>query len=332
MLKLLKNFVDNGFIQIAGLLALFLSPFADAIGGNSAFWYLFFVLSMLFLIGLFDEYKKNKIMTRETVHIPIIIKVDDGTDSHYVLNNLIIKIEEQINLNNYKDILKKYYSLDLETLIFEYKGSIFEFDRLMSFIRIIKYKIDQIEKELDGRVKFHIAYYRRPAIGFIIGTIFRTQAVTIYQNNDAKNQFEQVANIKDRKYKENVNFFSHYNITKKIVDENDNHILIIINSASHLINEKANSIKDIKNKVIITLKSNGTIPYDSDWIEYSQEIYTIINQLQTKYSKFTIVHAMPEAISIILGMALENYWNINITQYLKNDYLFVYKMNEIKYF
>lgn len=41
---------------------------------------------------------------------------------------------------------------------------------------------------------------------------------------------------------------------------------------------------------------------------------------------------MPEGLAVILGMALENYWNIDITQFEQNDYKYVYTMNQIKYF
>ena len=41
---------------------------------------------------------------------------------------------------------------------------------------------------------------------------------------------------------------------------------------------------------------------------------------------------MPEAIAVILGMGLENYWNIHVTQYDNNDYQNVFTMNKIKYY
>lgn len=332
MKKLFKNLLDNFYIQLAGLLAMFLSPVADAIGGSNAFWYLFSTLILLFIFGIFDEIKKNKIMTQDTVHIPIVIKVDNGPDTKYVLHNLIEKIEEKINLSNYEDILKKYYSINLETLIFEYNGSIYEFDRLINFTRIIKYKVNQIEKELNGRVKFHIAYFKRPSVGFILGTIFRTEAIIVYQNNDYENRFYPVLDINSRKYKENTNIINNYEIKKDLLDTNEKSILLVLNIASHLVNINAKNLKSYKNKIILTAKSNGSIPYDSDWIDYSREIYSIINQLQTEFNHIIIAHSMPESLAITLGMALENYWNITITQYENEDYKEVYKMNKIKYY
>jgi len=330
-MQLLKNLLDNQYINIAGVLAIFLSPIADAIGGKTAFWYLFGVLFLLFLFGIFDELKKNKIMTQDTVHIPIVIKVDDGVDTKYVINNLIEKIEDKIGLKNYEDILKQYYSIDLDTLIFEYNGSIYEFDRLMSFSRIIKYKVHQIEKELNGRVKFHIAYYKRPSVGFILGTIFRTEAVTVYQNSDYENRFYPVLDINSRKYKENTDVFANYTIKKELNSSEDS-VLVVLNIASHLVNTNAQNLKQYKNKIIMISNSKGSIPYESDWTEHSREVYSMINQLQIKYNKITIAHSMPESIAITLGMALENYWDITITQYENSDYKEVYNMKDIKYY
>ncbi len=332
MLKKFKYIFNNTYIQIAGLLALFLSPLADYLGGTYAFGILASILICLFVFGLIDEYMIQKKLQVKMVHIPIVIKVDDGPDPKYVMNNLIEIIEEINALDNYEEDLRKYFGINLDTFIFEYNGSIYDFDRLMSFARIIKYKLNQIEKQLNGRVKFHVAYYKRPSIGFLIGTLFRTDGIVVYQNNDFENKFYKVTDINSRKYKERIKKFTKYTVTESIEDKNLDNILVVINSASHSVNLQANSLIEHKNIIKITLNENGTIPYDNNWTEYASEIYNILNNLQTRFKNITIAHSMPEAISIILGMALENYWNINITQYDNNDYKDVYTMNKIKYY
>ena len=106
----------------------------------------------------------------------------------------------------------------------------------------------------------------------------------------------------------------------------------MINSASHKVNLRAKSLKKYKSVITVNLVENGTIPYESDWTIYANEIYNILNDLQTRYTNITIAHSMPEAIAVILGMGLENYWNIHITQYSDNDYKNVFTMNRIKYY
>ncbi|WNL30489.1 hypothetical protein [Aliarcobacter cryaerophilus] len=331
MIRMLKYLIDNIYINIAGISAMLLSPFADAIG-SPAYWWLFGGLVLLFIFGIFDEILKNQKLSAETIHIPIVIKINDGPESKYVMQNLIERIEQKNALNGYETLLQKYFSLNLEDFIFEYNGSIYEFDRLMSFARIIKYNVGKIEKQFKGRVKFHVAYYRRPSIGFLIGTVFRTEGVVIYQNSDFDNKFYNIAEIKNRDYKTPVKEFVKYNIENIKSDNFKDRILITIESSSHLIAIDSSSLKNFSNIIKIKLIEGSTIPYDSDWTIYAQEIYTILNEIQTIYKKIVIAHAMPEGLAVILGMALENYWNIDITQFEQNDYKYVYTMNQIKYF
>lgn len=332
MFKLLKHLFDNNYINSAGLLALVLSPVADGLGGGIYFWCLFGILFSLFLFGVFDEYRRNKKLHSETIHIPIVIKVDDGPSPTYVMKNILDQIEQSYNLSNYEKILKRYLGINIEGYIFEYNGSIYDFDRAMSFARIIRYSVINIEKRFNGRVKFHVAYYKRPSIGFLLGTIFRTEAVVVYQNNDFENRFYPVANISSRAYKERIANFSKYSIQKHIQDTEEKSVLIAIESSSHKINLNANSIRKYKNIISINLIHNGTIPYDDNWIEYASEIYNVINQTQTEFDTIVIAHAMPEAIAMVLGMAIENYWNIDVLQYDNSDYKFILNMGKISYY
>jgi hypothetical protein len=76
----------------------------------------------------------------------------------------------------------------------------------------------------------------------------------------------------------------------------------------------------------------GTIPFEDDWIEYSREIYTKIHDYRLQYKKIIIAHAMPEALAFLIGMAIENYWNVEITQYTNNDNVVLYNMKDIKFY
>ena len=245
MLKKYKNIFNNTYTSIAAVLAMILSPLADALGGNYAFPILTALLFILFFYGLYQENKKIKKFKSDTIHIPIIIKIDEGPNVQYVMKNLLKQIEKEYSFDNYSEDLKKYFSIDIDTLTFEYKGDIYDFNHLMNFTWIIKYKLNEIEQQLDGKVKFHVAYYKRPSIGFLIGTLFRTEGIVIYQNNDYEDTFEKVANINSRRYKEKIGNFTKYKIIENITSKNDNNILVVINSASHKVNLRAKSLKTI---------------------------------------------------------------------------------------
>ena len=176
-------------------------------------------------------------------------------------------------------------------------------------------------------------FYRRPAIAFLIGTIFRTNSIDIYQTNN-KNTIDRVMSISNRKYKEKIYKYTKYEKEESFEDKNSDEVLLIIDSASHNVNENASDLKIYKNRVIMKLKGNGTIPTDEDWVEYAQEIYNVVNELQTKYKEIVIAHSMPEALAVCLGMGFGEYWNVHITQYdyASGVYKKVYKMNDIKYY
>jgi len=333
MFKKYKHIFDNKFILIAGLLALFLSPIEDAIGGNAP-WALSLILIPLFFYGLFDENKKFNKLNSDIVHIPLVINVKGDPEQRYVMKDLLAVIEKEYEIDDYSEELNKYLGVNTDNLIFNFKGNIYNFDELMSFLRIIKYKKAQLETKLNKRVTYHIAYYKRPAIGFLVGGLFRTDSIIVYQNNDSKNSFEKVAHVIDRNYKERLDKFEKYNIEYLLNNNTSDDVLLTIRSSSHNINFNTDSLKDFKNIVKIDLIEGNTIPYDSDWIEYSKEIYNVINELQTKYKTITIVHAMPEALAVLLGMALENYWNIKMTQFehKESNYKYVFSMNNVEYY
>jgi hypothetical protein len=67
-------------------------------------------------------------------------------------------------------------------------------------------------------------------------------------------------------------------------------------------------------------------------VEHAQEIYNIINAYKGNFTKIALVHSMPEAIGVILGMALENYWDVDVYQFDGGEYRTVINLKKIKYY
>jgi len=336
----LENFFSNKIVQFAGILSLFLGYIADAIGNKEVYLAFAFIIIILLIIALSIEIKTYDIYHAKTIHIPVIICVDDNTDTHYVLETLLSKIEQKYELHNYQENLLKYRGINLEEFIFEYNGSLFDFKRLLSFSQIINYKINQTEKALKTNVLFHVAYYRRPSVAFMLGVIFRTEGVMLYQNDDGGRRFQNVANVTSRAYKQRIKELKKYTLCEEFENEECDELLFIINSASHNIDPEVKSLKEYKNRVTMTLNPQkvddkiviGTVPPKDEWAEYSHEIYTKIHDYRLRYKKIIIAHSMPEALAFLLGMAIENYWNIEITQYCDNDNIALYNMQDIKFY
>ncbi|OCL85488.1 hypothetical protein AAX26_01914 [Aliarcobacter thereius] len=329
----MKRYLENAGMTFLGIIALILGPFYDAIDNPWFTWTVFAILLIILVFIIYDIKKKDKILNeKKVVDIPIVIKVDDGAQTKYIMNELIKSIEKNIDMKDYSEVLQKYYSINIDRFIFEddCKG---DFDKTLNLARVIKYNISQLEDILQKPIKIHLLFYRRPAIAFLIGTIFRTNSIDIYQTNN-KNTIDRVMSISNRKYKEKIYKYTKYEKDEYFEDKNSDEVLLIIDSASHNVNENASDLKIYKNRVIMKLIGNGTIPVDVDWEEYVQEIYNAVNELQTKYKKIVIAHSMPEALAVGLGMGFGEYWNVHITQYnyITGEYQIEYKMNDIKYY
>lgn len=325
------RFIENKYISLIGVIAIVAGPFYDTVENKYLTGMIALLLALSIFIIIVIEYFKGKKIGNSVVHIPIVIKVDDGVQAQYAMNELIKNIENQYGYDDYKEILIKYYSVNIERLIYEETCGIKDFDTLINFARIIKYNISQLENILNKQIKLHVAFYRRPAVAFLIGTMFRTNSLCIYQI-DNKNEFKKVADIANRKYKERIDEFKKYKITEDINDNLNDEVLVVINSASHSVNINSDDLKIYKNIVKIDLKEPGTIPYENDWSDYAQEIYNVFNKLQTNFKSIVVAHSMPESLAIILGMGFGEYWNITITQYHNGLYPKQYTMNQIKYY
>lgn len=334
MIDTLIRFLENKFVSLAGIIGVLLGFFSDALDNDIVKWVIFVFIVFLFVCAVVNEYSLNSKFNKEVIRIPVVIQIGSKVEASYVMNNLIEEIEKIENMRSYKRDILRFLKIDLDSFIYEFKGDIYDFDNLMDFSRYINHEIKKLQAQVGNKIEFHVAYYQKPAIGFLLGTIFKTENITVYQNNDYENKFCKVFDINSRKYKENKSDNKFYTIDRSCMNDESNEILVVLNSSSHNVNVNSDNLKQYTNVVKLTLNSNGTIPYEMDWIEHAQEIYTLLNELQVKYQHIVLAHAMPEALSLVLGMAVENYWNLTITQYnpTTSDYDEMYTMNQIKYY
>ena len=287
---------------------------------------------MLLSWSVVDEYRMRKFYTNEVLPIPIIISVDDPKPLNAIYLSITKEIEKDKRFKDIEKKLNRYFNISRNDLLFQYNGSMYDNERLISFLQIIRYSLNAIERRFDNKVQFHIAYLKRPAIGFVVGSMFRSDGIVVYQNNDFQDRFDRVATISSRQYKEQITEYKKFSLVKNISNSQSKSLLLVIQLSSHNVSYDNDTFKDFENKVILKSLGNGTIGMDEDWVLYAQEIYNTINNLHLQYSDITIAHSMPEAVSIIVGMALENYWNINITQFDKGDYKAVINLQSIHYY
>ena len=330
------SFIEHKCVTITSFVVGALTFLAEYFNFNPISKYIYLAAFALILLSvlcaLYVERKKEKFFKNEDVHIPVVINVDSNKSANHVFNMLIKNIEEKYGYSDYEEDLKKYLNVVRNDLIYEYGiglENIYTKNKVLSFLQIISYNLHKIQSSIKNKIVFHVAYYRRPAFAFLIGNIFENDEIIVYQNNPDRDFFDEVAHTQNRNYKTKVKEFEKFSVTYNISDSKNKEVLLVINASSHTVNLNAKSLKKYQNKIILNANHDGTIQLTENWMKYVQEIFTVLNNLQTEYEHIVIAHAMPESIALLVGMAIGNYWNVTITQYDDGDYKFFMNMKEI---
>ena len=330
MMHNIDEILENKYAKFLTLF-LFLIPFVlDALGKSEYYFIAFGLTFIVLLIAYIDVKHRQKLYKTEILPIPIVITIEPNVKSKYVLDKLFKELEQKSEFKDLKKNLQRYRNITVEDLIFDYNGDIYDKGRMLSFIQIVKYQITKLKEANSNKVQFHLAYYSKPAFGFYLGYVFEQEDTVIYQQTPDKDDFNAVADLQDRDYKNEVNEYKKFTVEKIKEDRNSQGVLLAIKASSHYIKFNSASLEKYTNIVSMVAKHNGTITQNEDWVLYAREIFTQLQELQNSYSNITIVHSMPESIAIIVGRAAGNFWNAKITQYDRGEYIDLMKLDEIK--
>ena len=323
---MLKNFLSNTYTQASLALAAIGGLISDQIG--KGYGVVIFIAVAIFIYAIYDEIKTKKLYTKENIAIPIVFNISNPADSKSSLEMLFEKLEDEYP--NHKEHLKKYFNIIEKDLIFKYDGDIFNEERFIDFLKIAKHDIKKLEAQTPKNVHYHIAYIGPIANAIMVGTIFGTEGVTLYQYNKSTNSYNIALEINDRSYKEGVDSFKV--IEQEKIGKIKESVTIAIDMASHKI-----SLGKLQ-EPIIHLKSTlgDTIKTKEDFIRANQEIYSIINHLQQeKVKHIKLVYSMPVSIAFLLGMSIQTYWDIELLHFdnVTGEYKTVIKhLNKIRYY
>ena len=327
----LENIISNPVITAAGYLGAFGGLFADFIGVNYAYLYSLAGAIGLAGIGLYQEYKKEKLYKKPFLPIPIVVNISNPANSKNALNQLIKKIEEE-GFKNHLENLQKYFSIEPDDLIFEYKGDIFNKPMLIDFLKILKHDIEKLEKKIPHGDMFYIAYIGPVSVSILVGGVFAQDAVKIFQYDKSINGYVEVVSVKDRIIKEGINHLEKFDF-KEIKKENNKKVVLAIDISSHKINVNDPSIASYGDVYYLRSKEQkGTISFNDNWIRYIQEIFYVLNKLQTEYKEIKLVYSIPVSIGLGIGMAIQNYWHILLTNYQQGEYKDLIYTDEIQYY
>lgn len=330
-MKFLENIISNPVITAAGYLGAIGGLVADTLGVNYAYFGSLVFMIGLAGVGIYQEYQKDKLYKKPFLPIPIVVNISNPADSKNAQNQLAKKIEEE-GFKNHLQNLQKYFSIEPEDLIFEYKGNIFDKDMLIDFLKILKHDIEKLEKKIPQGDMFYIAYIGPVSVSILVGSIFAQDAVKIFQYDKSINGYVEVVSVKDRIIKERIGNLEKFDF-QKVKKENNKKAVLAIDISSHKININDSSLISYGDVYYLKSKEKkGTISFNDNWIRYIQEIFYILNKLQTEYEEIKLVYSIPVSIGLGIGMAIQNYWHILLTNYQQGEYKDLIYTDEIQYY
>lgn len=330
-MKFIEDLNSNPLITLGGYIGAFGGLAADFVGIPYAYLGALGFAGGLAGIGIWQEYKKRQLYKKPFLPIPVVINISNPADSKNALNQLS-KVIEREGFENHLKNLEKYFAIDKDDLIFEYKGDIFDKEKLKDFLKILKHEIEKLERKIPQGDQFYIAYIGPVSVSILVGSIFAQDAVKIFQYDKSINGYKSVADIKDRIIKESVNTLEKFDFIEVKKDNNEK-VVLAIDISSHKINLNDSGIQSFGDVFYLKSKeSKGTISYNDDWIRYIQEIFFTLNKLQTNYKEIKLVYSIPISIGLGLGIAIQNYWKILFTNYQQGEYKDLIYTDEVQYY
>ena len=325
---MLKNILSNIYLNAASILAVPAAFLADVSGKPIAYAVAFIVVVGLIAYAYFDEKKKQKIYTASNIHLPIIFNVSNPANSAVALEALF-KILSQ-RYPNHKENLEKYLNIMLDDLIFGYQGDIFDQERFVDFLKIVKHDIKQLQQKAANNTHLHIVYIGPVANAIAMGTILGTDGVTLYQYNKSTDSYAISLEIQDRSYKEHIEAFEIFDKeTIGRIEKAEERVTVAIDLSSHKI-----ALSKLQEPIVHLKSRHGaTLKTSEAFIQANREIYAVINGLQQRVEKITLVYSMPTSVAMLLGMSIQNYWDIELTQFVEGEYKTVIdRLDRIKYY
>lgn len=316
--------------------------FALALGVGPFLWYITDSLTLSLLASgvvvlnlffrIWSEYSQTQVYSKGPLPLPIVINISIPANSQNALNALFDLIDHNQGLKSHQRNLAKYLQIQNSDLIFEYRRDIHNTDALKDFLKISRYRIDKLKSQTPQNTTIHLAYMGPASVGILVGTMFDTDGVQIFQYNKSSDSYYPTALIKDRSLKENIQKFEKFEV--KLPQVTQERVTIAVDVASHKLKLSDPGLAEYGDLIYLSSKSDGTIAMNEDWIQYSREIFKTLSWAQQRYQEIRMIYSMPVLLSVILGMAVKNYWNIMLTNYDKGSgtYRDLMRTNEITYY
>jgi hypothetical protein len=315
---------------IAGIIGAIGGLLADQIGAG--YGVVLVVVLGLFLLGIWSEARKKSLYTHAAIPLPIVINVSNPANSENALNALFNLIEQDRSFRNHRHNLAQYLKILPADLIFNYHGDIHQPERLKDFLKITRYNLEKLKQQTPKNTVIHLVYIGPASVAILVGTALSLDSIQVYQYSKTSESYYPVVEICDRTLKEHINTFEKFEVVHPAKTQTT--VTVAIDVASHKIRTQDPTILNYGDLIYMKSRSTGTIEFNEDWMQYSREIFHVLNLAQQEYGEIRLIYSMPVALGIVLGIALQNYWNILLTNYdsPSNTYRDLIKLNQIQYY
>ncbi|NJL90638.1 MAG: SAVED domain-containing protein [Coleofasciculaceae cyanobacterium SM2_1_6] len=337
-LQELPDNLNTPWTSISSLLAGFVGLYP----GIPDLWRLGLIggLVAIVLAGAWHKWSEQRKYRKTAIAIPFVINVANSADTIDALHKLFTVIERDFDLKDHLQNLQTHLHIQEEDLYLKYGSGVpdelYDIDRFLRFLAVLQEKIDRLERLALNDMTLCIAYIGPASAAIAIGTFLTHSRVVFYHLDRNTNDKYYPVMTSSRKLKETLNNLEKFemaaydsagnNLTiplnTPLVTARQLPVTLAIDAASHKISLSESSIKSFGDIVHLKSRSGGTIELEEDWGLYCQEIFNVLNNIQSYYGQqeIRLVYSMPVILGMALGTVLQSYWNITITQYEKSSY------------
>jgi hypothetical protein len=325
-----KIIVENPYTAAALLVATIGGPFAGLFPASLVV--LWGASILIIVYGIWIEAQKHIAYEKGSIALPIVFNIANPASSENALNSLFNIVEKSSSHRNHKENLHKYLGIVEADLIFAYGGDIYNQEMLKDFLKVARHDLEKVKLKAPRDTTLHLAYIGPISVAVLVGAMLGTEGITIYQYNRSTKSYEVAIEIEDRALKDDTAVFEKFEVERRSTSKPK--VSIAVDAAAHKVKPNDPSIESYGDFIHLKNKTGKNIGTDEDWLQYSREIFKVLNEAQRQYDEIRLMYSMPNALGIVLGMAIQNYWNIRLTNYDSATYTYrdLIKTNEIRYF
>lgn len=224
---------------------------------------------------------------------------------------------------------------DKELLIFQLPP-ILPSGNWLSFFEKFQKRVLEIKERIPFPISLHIALKTPITFSFGAGIVIGTGKLPVALYHFENGKYHRVIDLTgdSRQIKRRRRELRYIEIVSETGKETDTAV-IALQVASHETRKKGEELAEKFNGDFFYIHApelKGGVPLSENWTEIVAELYEEMNRVYDRgYRKFHLIMSVPNPIAFALGMAVGNYWNIEVWSYFKDlkDYRPVFNAGEI---